>query len=105
MADKMVDGFASLDEVADMIAEFNPHRPRPADLDGLRNNLRRRGDRWYWHWDPAFLTAPDDDPFVRVELLEQAAVELTIEVVDAAGHRFEVTAVKGRAIREIKLSS
>lgn len=55
MADKMVEGFGSLDEVADMIAEFNPHRPRPADLDGLRTNLRRRGDRWYWHWDPQFI--------------------------------------------------
>lgn len=55
MADRMAEGFASLDEVADMIAEFNPHRPRPADLDGLRTNLRRRGDRWYWHWDPQFL--------------------------------------------------
>lgn len=55
MADRMVEGFGSLDEVADMITEFNPHRPRPADLDGLRNNLRRRGDRWYWHWDPQFI--------------------------------------------------
>ncbi|MEZ0341128.1 alpha/beta fold hydrolase [Mycobacterium sp. pV006] len=55
MADRMAEGFGSLDEVADMIAEFNPHRPRPSDLDGLRNNLRRRGDRWYWHWDPQFL--------------------------------------------------
>ena len=34
MADRMVDGFASLDEVADMIAEYNPHRPRPSDLNG-----------------------------------------------------------------------
>lgn len=55
MADKMVDGFGSLDEVADLIAEFNPHRPRPVDFDGLRNNLRRRGGRWYWHWDPQFI--------------------------------------------------
>jgi peroxiredoxin len=62
MADKLVDGFASLDEVADMIAEFNPHRPRPADLDGLRNNLRRRGDRWYWHWDPQFIDGSAANP-------------------------------------------
>ncbi len=60
MADKMVDGFASLDEVADMIAEYNPHRPKPTDLDGLRKNLRHKGGRWYWHWDPRFIdgTAP-----------------------------------------------
>lgn len=60
MADKMVDGFASLDEVADMIAEYNPHRPKPTDFDGLRKNLRHKGGRWYWHWDPRFIdgTAP-----------------------------------------------
>ena len=29
MADRMASGFDSLDEVADMIAEYNPHRPRP----------------------------------------------------------------------------
>ncbi|MDZ5085128.1 MULTISPECIES: alpha/beta fold hydrolase [Mycobacteriaceae] len=67
MADKMVDGFGSLDEVADMIAEFNPHRPRPTDLDGLRNNLRRRGGRWYWHWDPRFIDGTAAHPPREVE--------------------------------------
>jgi pimeloyl-ACP methyl ester carboxylesterase len=56
MADRVKSGFASLDEVADAIAEYNPHRPRPTDLDGLTTNLRRRGDRWYWHWDPQFIS-------------------------------------------------
>jgi pimeloyl-ACP methyl ester carboxylesterase len=56
MADRVKSGFESLDEVADMIAEYNPHRPRPTDLDGLRTNLRRKGDRWYWHWDPKFIS-------------------------------------------------
>ncbi|MCV7441515.1 alpha/beta hydrolase [Mycobacterium paraense] len=60
MSDRVESGFASLEEVADAIAEYNPHRPRPTDLDGLTTNLRRRGDRWYWHWDPQFIsgTAP-----------------------------------------------
>ena len=56
MADRVKSGFESLDEVADAIAEYNPHRSRPTDLDGLRTNLRRRGDRWYWHWDPKFIS-------------------------------------------------
>jgi pimeloyl-ACP methyl ester carboxylesterase len=56
MADRVKSGFESLDEGADMIAGYNPHRPRPNDLDGLRTNLRRRGDRWYWHWDPKFIS-------------------------------------------------
>ncbi|MDQ2648439.1 MAG: alpha/beta hydrolase [Actinomycetota bacterium] len=51
------EGFESLDEVADAIAAYNPHRPRPTDLSGLSKNLRQREDgRWVWHWDPRFLT-------------------------------------------------
>lgn len=56
MMEHMESGFASLDEVADAIAAYNPHRPRPTNLDGLRKNLRERDGRWYWHWDPAFIT-------------------------------------------------
>ncbi len=64
MYDRMTSGFASLDEVADAIQEYNPHRPRPTDFDGLRTNLRERDGRWYWHWDPKFIdgtvvVAPD----------------------------------------------
>ncbi len=50
-------GFASLDEAADAIAAYQPHRPRPSDLSGLAKNLRRGDDgRWRWHWDPKFLS-------------------------------------------------
>ena len=55
MADGMESGFASLEEVADALGRYNPHRPRPTDLAGLTANLRRDGDRWYWHWDPQFI--------------------------------------------------
>ncbi len=58
MVDRADVGFSSLDEVADSIAAYNPHRPRPTDLAGLRRNLRQRGDRFYWHWDPRFV-APE----------------------------------------------
>lgn len=48
-------GFADLDEAADAVHAYNPHRPRPKDPSGLVKNLRRHDDgRWYWHWDPAF---------------------------------------------------
>lgn len=56
MADGMESGFGSLEEVADALALYNPHRPRPVDLQGLSTNLRRRDGRWYWHWDPQFIT-------------------------------------------------
>ncbi len=52
MVDRAQTGFASVDEVADAVAAYNPHRPRPTDLLGLRKNLRQRGDRFYWHWTP-----------------------------------------------------
>src|SRR5262245_26119984 len=52
-------GFASLEEVADTIAEYIPHRPRPKDLSGLQKNLRLGTDgRYRWHWDPQ-LIGPD----------------------------------------------
>lgn len=52
------DGFASLEEASDAIAAYNPHRPRPRTLDGLRKNLVQGDDgRWRWHWDPRFLSA------------------------------------------------
>lgn len=50
------DGFANLEEVADTIAEYIPHRPRPKDLSGLEKNLRKGEDgRYRWHWDPNML--------------------------------------------------
>jgi pimeloyl-ACP methyl ester carboxylesterase len=56
MNDKAVEGFAAVEEAADAIAAYQPHRPRPSDLSGLRKNLRLGEDgRWRWHWDPAFL--------------------------------------------------
>lgn len=56
MADRAETGFVSLEEAADAIAAYQPHRPRPKDLSGLEKNLRLGGDgRWRWHWDPAFL--------------------------------------------------
>ena len=49
------DGFASLEEAADAIAAYQPQRKRPPNPEGLRKNLRLRGDgRWHWHWDPRF---------------------------------------------------
>ena len=51
------DGFASVNEAADAVSRYLPHRPRPADISGLRRNLRRgRDGRWYWHFDPNFMT-------------------------------------------------
>ena len=56
MGARMEDGFATLEEAADAIARYLPHRKRPSSLDGLRKNLRLSEDgRYRWHWDPAFM--------------------------------------------------
>jgi pimeloyl-ACP methyl ester carboxylesterase len=48
------EGFDSLQEVADAIANYQPHRPRPRTLDGLAKNVRLGADgKYHWHWDPA----------------------------------------------------
>ena len=72
-----IHGFDSLEQAADAIAAYLPHRPRPRSTEGLKKNLRLRDGRWYWHWDPAFLTKPGDDPFARVDKLEAAATSLS----------------------------
>jgi non-heme chloroperoxidase len=52
--DQKPEGFDSLQEVADAIANYQPHRPRPRLLDGLAKNVRLGADgKYHWHWDPA----------------------------------------------------
>jgi pimeloyl-ACP methyl ester carboxylesterase len=90
-----VHGFDSLEAAADAVAEYLPHRTKPRSPDGLKKNLRRRDGRWYWHWDPKFLTAPMDDPFVRVEKLERAAINLTIPILLIRGKLSDVVSADG----------
>lgn len=50
------EGFDTLDDAAEVIAAYNPHRARPDTVDGLHKVLRQRHDgRWIWRWDPAFV--------------------------------------------------
>lgn len=94
-----VDGFASLDEVADAVAAYNPHRPRPKDLSGLRKNVRQRDDgRWYWHWDPSFLMGGriDETRSVRNEgRLEDAARAVTVPALLVRGRQSDVLSEEG----------
>jgi pimeloyl-ACP methyl ester carboxylesterase len=91
MLEHMDDGFASLDEVADAIQCYNPHRPRPRDLSGLRKNVRQRDGRWYWHWDPRFvggrLGAADETrtTLITPDRLDAAATKLHIPVLLVRG--------------------
>jgi len=49
------EGFASLEDAAKAIADYTPQRTRTTNPTGLMKVLRKRGDRWYWHWDPRFI--------------------------------------------------
>jgi pimeloyl-ACP methyl ester carboxylesterase len=90
-----VHGFDSLEEAADAVAAYLPHRTKPRSPEGLKRNLRKRDGRWYWHWDPAFLTKPQDDPFVRAEKLEQAAINLKIPILLIRGKLSDVVSAEG----------
>lgn len=83
------EGFASVEEAADAVAEYLPHRPRPSSTEGLRKNLRLRDDgRWRWHWDPRFFDGPQ--PLIQ-KPGEQEAVR-----TEAARHlRLPVLLVRG----------
>jgi pimeloyl-ACP methyl ester carboxylesterase len=83
MAERMESGFGSLDEVADMIQQYNPHRPPPTDLDGLRTNLRHRDGRWYWHWDPRFIDGTAAQP--PTEVTEVDRMNAAVESIVRAG--------------------
>jgi pimeloyl-ACP methyl ester carboxylesterase len=94
-----LDGFASLEDVADAVAAYNPHRPRPSDLSGLRKNVRQRADgRWYWHWDPRFMTPGriDEPRSIRNEdRLERGARTLTLPVLLVRGRQSDVLSEAG----------
>ena len=100
MQEHMASGFASLEEVADAVHAYNPHRPRPSDLSGVRKNVRLRADgRWYWHWDPRFVTNPRDvEPrtgLVRADVLEEAARNLTVPVLLVRGRQSDLLSEEG----------
>ncbi len=90
-----VHGFDSLEEAAEAVAAYLPHRTRPRSPEGLKKNLRHRNGRWYWHWDPKLLTKPEDDPHLRVEKLESAAIGLRIPILLIRGKLSDVVSVDG----------
>ncbi|QBS40486.1 alpha/beta fold hydrolase [Nocardia sp. CS682] len=90
-------GFDSLEQAADAVAEYLPHRPRPKNTDGLLRNLRRRDGRWYWHWDPDMLSQRVEDPSAMTDQLEAAARKLTIPVLLVRGMQSDVVSPEGAA--------
>jgi pimeloyl-ACP methyl ester carboxylesterase len=84
-------GFAHLEEAADAIAEYLPHRPRPTDLSGLKRNLRLREDgRYHWHWDQRFLLTYEPDVDEAERRHSDAARKIRIPTLLLRGSRSEV---------------
>jgi len=83
MAKNVEAGFGSLDEVADAIAAYNPHRKRPSDLGGLRKNLRFRDGRWYWHWDPTFISGGAAQPPSEINDVER--LDAAVAKIESSG--------------------
>jgi pimeloyl-ACP methyl ester carboxylesterase len=98
-----LDGFASLDEAADAIAAYLPHRKRPRDSAGLAKNLRQGPDgRWRWHWDPRFVRRDRGDPTFGRERLDAAARALAIPTLVVRGRMSDVLSDEGvRELREM----
>ncbi|WP_245607040.1 alpha/beta fold hydrolase [Pseudonocardia spinosispora] len=93
------DGFESLDEVAEAVHAYNPHRARPASPEGLRKNVRQHSDgRWYWHWDPAFVLGGDEPARAeRFERVASAARAITVPTMLVRGRQSDIVSDEGVA--------
>ena len=90
------DGFATVEDAADAVAAYMPHRPRPQDLSGLRKNLREREDgRWVWHWDPAMLGEKNMAGERDARGLEDAARALDLPTLLVRGTRSDLLSEDG----------
>ncbi len=89
-------GFASIAEAAQAVADYLPQRPRPKSHEGLKKNLRLSPDgRWRWHWDPSFLDGP------RAVGADRSVLEASL--VDAARRiRIPALLVRGASSELVK---
>lgn len=91
------EGFASLDEVADAIASYQPHRQRARNLDGLGKNVRIGDDgRYRWHWDPRFRQGARNIE-QRQARLEACARNLTLPTLLVRGGLSDILSEEGAA--------
>lgn len=97
MRENLDNGFASVEEASDAIARYMPNRPRPKNLSGLAKNLRYKSGRYYWHWDPRFITTtsrregrPPEEP----DRLEAAARALEVPTLLIRGGKSELVDIE-----------
>ena len=89
------DGFDSLEEVAEAISNYQPHRPRPRTLDGLAKNVRLGPNgKYVWHWDPARRRTHADDSNYR-DRLDACAGRLDLPTLLVRGGLSNVLSEEG----------
>lgn len=91
-------GFSSMEEVAETVAAYQPHRKRPANTVNLRRNVRSGPDgRLYWHWDPAFLQHGEQigGPDVLYARLSAAARQIAVPTLLVRGAMSDVVSADG----------
>src|SRR5882757_3145774 len=90
-------GFASVEEAADAVSAYLPHRERPTNTNGLKRNLRLRNGRYYWHWDPAIrqMSRDVESKFAGPNPLESAARALTVPTLLVRGGRSRIVSETG----------
>jgi non-heme chloroperoxidase len=93
--DQKPEGFESLDDVAEAIENYQPHRQRPRMLDGLAKNVRIGEDgRYHWHWDPRS-RAQRPNLEERQARLEQCARNLTLPTLLVRGGLSDILSEEG----------
>jgi len=81
------EGFASLEQAADVISAYLPHRPRKSE-ESLRALLREDGHgRWRWHWDPRLVAELARDSEQHQDALADAARQVKCPVLLVSGGR------------------
>lgn len=88
-------GYDSLEDVAEAIGNYQPHRKPPKDLKGLAKNLRlAENGKYRWHWDPAFMSKPHDI-VKRSERLEACASALKLPTQLVRGGLSDILSEEG----------
>ncbi|MFI6692991.1 alpha/beta fold hydrolase [Streptomyces sp. NPDC050433] len=92
------DGFPSLEKVAEAVRSYIPRRRPAAGLDGLKKNVRLGEDgRWYWHWDPDFLSFTADPANTSAERMIRAARHITAPTLLVRGRRSDMVTAEAAA--------
>ncbi|MBW2712246.1 MAG: alpha/beta hydrolase, partial [Deltaproteobacteria bacterium] len=90
------DGFASLEEAAELVASFTPERQRKPDYNTLSKNLRQGEDgRYRWHWDPRFLSRTGPVEIRDHNRLLSAARNLGMPTLLVRGRQSDIVSEEG----------